>query len=105
VLHAFGRANRDPDMLFKAAGAWYAEGAMHLYSSPEYRQLIAEAAGTFDQAKRRQAYARLGRLIADEAFTLTLAPQITLYGHQASVKGAGWDVDGRVELEGAWLDR
>jgi peptide/nickel transport system substrate-binding protein len=105
VLHAFGRANRDPDMLFKAAGAWYAEGAMHLYSSPEYRQLIDEAAGTFDQAKRRQAYARLGRLIADEAFTVTIAPQITLYGHQATVKGAGWDVDGRVELEGAWLDR
>jgi peptide/nickel transport system substrate-binding protein len=105
VLHAFGRANRDPDMLFKAAGAWYAEGAMHLYTSPEYRQLIEEAGTTFDLQKRRQAYARLGRLIADEAFTLTLAPQITLYGHQAAVQGARWDVDGRVILEGAWLDR
>jgi len=105
VLHAFGRANRDPDMLFKAAGAWYAENAMHLYTSPEYRQLIEEAGTALEAAKRRQLYARLGRLIADEAFTLTLAPQITLYGHQASVQGAQWDVDGRVMLEGAWLDK
>ncbi|MGH7321196.1 MAG: ABC transporter substrate-binding protein, partial [Candidatus Rokuibacteriota bacterium] len=105
VLHAFGRANRDPDTLFKAAGAWYAEKGMTLYSSPEYRQLIDEASGTLDVAQRRQLYARLGRLIADEAFTVTLAPLITLYGHQASVQGARWDVDGRVQLEGAWLDR
>jgi peptide/nickel transport system substrate-binding protein len=105
VLHAFGRANRDPDMLFKAAGAWYAENGMPLYTSPEYRQLIDEAGSTFDLAKRRQLYGRLGRLIADEAFTLTLAPLITLYGHQAAVRGARWDVDGRVLLEAAWLDR
>lgn len=105
VLHAYGRANRDPDTLFKAAGAWYAEKGMTLYTSPEYRQLIEEAGSTLDAARRRQAYARLGRLIAEEAFTLPIAPLITLYGLQAAVQGARWDVDGRILLEEAWLDR
>ncbi|HEV8308352.1 MAG TPA: ABC transporter substrate-binding protein [Methylomirabilota bacterium] len=105
VLHQFGRANRDPDSLFKGAGAWYAEKGMTLYTSPEYRQLIDEAGGTTDAGKRRQLYGRLARLIADEAFTLPLAPNITLYGHQAYVQGPRLDVEGRVSLEGAWLDR
>ncbi len=105
VLHEYGRANRDPDTLFKAAGAWYAEKGMTLYTSPEYRQLIEEAGSVLDPAQRRSLYARLGRLVAEEAFTLPLAPHVTLYGHHAAVQGARWDVDGRVQLEEAWLDR
>jgi peptide/nickel transport system substrate-binding protein len=104
VLHAYGRANRDPDTLFKAAGAWYATKGMTLFTSPEYRQLIDEAGTALEAARRRPLYARLGRLIADEAFTLPLAPLVTLYGHLAGVEGAHWDVDGRVQLEGAWLN-
>jgi dipeptide transport system substrate-binding protein len=105
VLHEYGRGNRDPDTLFKAAGAWYTKDGMHTYTSPEYIQLVDEAGSTLDPAKRRQVYDQIARFLADQVFTLPISPNFTLSAIRPTAQEVTVNVDGMPILEKAWLTR
>jgi ABC-type transport system substrate-binding protein len=105
VLHEYGRANRDPDTLFKAAGAWYTKDAMTTFTTPEYVQLVEKAGSTLDPAKRRQVYDQIARFLADQAFTLPISPSFTLNAIRPTAQDVAVNVDGMPLLEKAWLAR
>jgi len=105
VLHEYGRANRDPDTLFKAAGAWYTKDGMTTFTSPEYVQMVDEAGTTLDMAKRRRLYDQIARYLADQAFTLPIAPNLSLTAIRPTAEGVAVNTDGQIILEGAWLTR
>jgi ABC-type transport system substrate-binding protein len=105
VLHEYGRGNRDPDTLFKAAGAWYTKDGMTTYTSPEYVRLVQEAGTSLDPARRRQLYGQIARHLADQAFTIPISPNYTLSGIRPEVQGMTVNTDGMPILERAWLSR
>lgn len=105
VLHEYGRANRDPDTLFKAAGAWYTKDAMTTFSTPEYIRLVDTAGSILDPAKRRQTYDQLARFLTEQAFTLPISPSYTLSAVRPTAQGVSVNVDGMPILERAWLAR
>lgn len=105
VLHEYGRANRDPDTLFKAAGAWYTKDAMTTFSTPEYIRLVDTAGSILDPAKRRQTYDQLARFLTEQAFTLPISPSYTLSAVRQTAQGVSVNVDGMPILESAWLAR
>ena len=105
VLHEYGRANRDPDTLFKAAGAWYTKDGMTTFTSPEYIRLVDEAGTTLDVAKRRRLYDQIARYLADQAFTIPIAPNLTLTAIRPTAEGVAANTDAQIILEGAWLTR
>jgi len=105
VLHEYGRGNRDPDTLFKAAGAWYTKDGMPTFTSPEYIRLVDEAGNTLDPAKRRRVYDEIARYLADQAFTVPIAPNLTLTAIRPTAQEVTVNVDGMPILEKAWLAR
>ena len=105
VLHEYGRGNRDPDTLFKAAGAWYTKDGMTTFTSPEYIRLVEEAGTSLDSAKRRRLYDQIARSLADQAFTIPISPNYTLSGIRPEVQGMTVNTDGMPILEAAWLNR
>jgi peptide/nickel transport system substrate-binding protein len=105
VLHEYGRANRDPDTLFKAAGAWYTKDGMTTFTSPEYVQLVEKAGSALDPAKRRPLYAQIARFLADQAFTIPGSPSFTLSAIKPSAHDVTVNVDGMPILDKAWLER
>ena len=105
VLHEYGRGNRDPDTLFKAAGAWYTKDGMPTFTSPEYIRLVDEAGNTLDPAKRRRVYDEIARYLADQAFTVPIAPNLTLTAIRPTAQEVTVNVDGMPILEKAWLTR
>ena len=102
VLHEYGRGNRDPDTLFKAAGAWYTKDGMTTFTSPEYVRLVQEAGTTLDPAKRRRLYDQIARHLADQAFTIPISPSYTVSGIRPDVQDMTVNSDGMPILERAW---
>ncbi len=99
AIHAYGRANRDPDTLFRVARAWWPKNNFAGYESAEYTRLVNEAGGTLDTEKRRALYKELSTLIVDEAFMITVTPNTTLYGSRPTVQGLTYNVEGLAVYE------
>jgi peptide/nickel transport system substrate-binding protein len=94
AIHAFGRANRDPDTLFRVARAWWPKNNFAGYESPEYTRLVNESGSTLDPEKRRALYKELATLIVDEAFMITVSPANWLFGSRQQVQGLAYNVEG-----------
>ena len=94
ATHAYGRANRDPDTLFRVARAWWPKNNFAGYESAEYTRLVDEAGSTLDTARRRALYRDLANLIIDDAFMITVSPQIYLYGSRQQVQDLTFNVEG-----------
>ena len=106
AFHQFGRANKDPDGLFRIAVAWYpsTEG-FTTFTSPEYERLVAEAGATMDQGRRKALYAELMKLIVTESFTLSVVSIPQIWAIAPHVRDFAWNLDGHEVLERVWLDR
>jgi peptide/nickel transport system substrate-binding protein len=105
AFHNFGRANKDPDGLFRIAVAWYPtpEG-FSTFTSPEYARLVGEAGSTMDQAKRKELYAQIMKLIVEESFVLSIVSLPQIWAVAPQVRELAWNLDGHEILEGVWLD-
>ncbi|MCC6173961.1 MAG: ABC transporter substrate-binding protein [Chloroflexi bacterium] len=94
AIHAFGRANRDPDTLFRVARAWWPKNNFAGYESPEYTRLVDEAGSTLDAERRRALYKQLCDLIVDEAFMITVSPSIEQFGSRPQIQGLTFNLEG-----------
>jgi peptide/nickel transport system substrate-binding protein len=106
AFHNFGRANKDPDGLFRIAVAWYpTKEGFSTFTSPEYERLVGEAGSTMDQAKRKQIYSQIMKLIVDESFVLSIASIPQIWAAAPHVREFAWNLDGHEILERTWLDK
>ena len=106
AFHNFGRVNKDPDGLFRIAVAWYpTKEGFSTFTSPECERLVGEVGSTTDQAKRKELYSQIMKLIVDEAFVLSIVSIPQIWAVAPYVRDFAWNLDGHEILEGAWLDR
>ena len=68
-------------------------------------QLFSQGAKTVDPAKRKDLYAQIDKLIADECFVLSVISIPQIWAVAPYVREFAWNLDGHEILESAWLDK
>lgn len=107
IVHAYGRANRDPGTTLTAAKAWFTEaekGWTH-FESPEYERLRQECQSTIDREKRTAILRRIQELVLDECFTIPIAESPQFWGNGSYVKDFSCTLDNAVYVGNVWLDK
>jgi peptide/nickel transport system substrate-binding protein len=61
------------------------------YSNPEVDKLIAEGKAEFDLAKRRAIYLRIEKILVDQAVSVPLVDQFSVWAMRDSVKGTNYN--------------
>jgi len=106
AFHNFGRANKDPDGLFRIAVAWYpTKEGFSTFTSPEYERLVGEAGSSMDRARRKELYGQVMKLIVDESFVLSIVSIPQIWAVAPHVRELAWNLDGHEILEAVWLDK
>jgi ABC-type transport system substrate-binding protein len=57
------------------------------YSNPEVDRLITEGKAVFDPAKRREVYLRLERILVDQAVSVPLVDEFSVWVLRGNVQG------------------
>ena len=94
AMHSFGRANKDPDTLFRGARSWYIKNNFSGFESEEYTRLVNSAGSTVDTEKRRAIYKELSKYILDQMFCLTISPYYYFWGARSRVQGLTFHSEG-----------
>jgi peptide/nickel transport system substrate-binding protein len=105
AVHAYARANYDPDTLFGGARAWTPSIGFTKFGEDEYVRLINDAASSYNMDERKPKYRKLLEYIIDQSFTLPICYNPEMYAHHADVKGMATDADYNTDFSEAWLDR
>ena len=105
AVHAYARANYDPDTLMGGARAWTPSIGFTKFGEAEYVKLINDAASSYNMEERKPKYRKLVEYIIDQAFTLPIAYNPELYAFAAYAKGVTTDADYNTDYSQAWLDK
>ncbi len=105
AIHTFAFSNRDPGSLFLTASVWKADGNSSSYRNPAYKELVAKAATTVDEAQRKALYKQLTQMILDDPFVLVIAPNQRPYAWKKHVNGLSWNADSYLQLDQTWIAR
>jgi peptide/nickel transport system substrate-binding protein len=105
AIHAYARANYDPDTLIGGALAWTPKIGMTRFGDPEYIRLFEDAGSSYNMAERKPKYRKLVEYILDESFTLPICYNPELYMYASSVHDVTTDVDFNLDCSGTWLDK
>ncbi|MCL4465170.1 MAG: ABC transporter substrate-binding protein [Chloroflexi bacterium] len=105
AIHAYARANYDPDTLFGGAKAWTPTVGFTKFGEPEYVKLINDAASSYNMEERKPKYRTLIQYVMDQAFTLTVCYNPELYAYAPYAKGVTTDTDYNTDYSQAWLDK
>ena len=99
-----GRANRDPAAMLGMTSTWRPTGMTSGYESQEYTDLVTAGASTLDEAKRREIYGKINKLIREEQFTVPVAASPTLFAYNSKIKDVRYSLEGFLTLEYAHVD-
>jgi ABC-type transport system substrate-binding protein len=73
-------------------------------ASPEVTTALAESRASSDLADRKKAFARLQKLVLEQALSVPLLFQFELDAHVAKVKGFKSNLLGKPKFDGVWLE-
>ena len=73
------------------------------YDNPEVTQLVRDAAGEMDSAKRGEMYSQIQALVAQDAPYVPLSYPPSIYANAATVTGFAVNPAGAYQLEGVWI--
>jgi peptide/nickel transport system substrate-binding protein len=73
------------------------------YDNPEVTQLVRDAAGEMDSAKRGEMYSQIQALVAQDAPYVPLSYPPSIYANAAAVTGFAVNPAGAYQLEGVWI--
>jgi peptide/nickel transport system substrate-binding protein len=86
-MHAYGRTNADPSLLFKGTTAWRPDANPTGFANPKYLELVNAQARVIDREKRKPLVKNLVQYVQDQCFIIPIAGGVTAYGISPKVKG------------------
>jgi ABC-type transport system substrate-binding protein len=101
----FGNTNREPIVPFLQARPFQREVNPSRFASPDYDQLIGEAATEMDDATRHALVHELTDLMLEEAFINPVTYQPQIWAYTTRLQGLAFTEGDQDLLEGAWLQR
>lgn len=104
AAHEYGRANKDPDTLFRTTSAWRSTNTYSGFEFPVYQQKIDAASASPDREKRKAAYRDLFDYILQGPATLSVAGRYSVFAHLPNVRDFEFTLDAMPILERTWLD-
>ena len=107
VVHAYGRANRDPGSTLTGAKAWLteSEGGWTRFESDAYSRLRDDLNSTLDREQRKAVARKIQELALDECFTNPVASQPMAWVCGIHVKGFDVNLDNAPYVEAMWLNK
>lgn len=107
AVHTFGRANKDPGVLFGGAIVWYTDPKRNpsRFQSERYTKLVSDGATTLDRAKRRAIYREVTQMILDENWCIAIAEQPRVWGVAPHVKNFAYTMDNNPLWRQVWMDK
>ena len=107
AVHTFGRANKDPGVLFGGAIVWYTDPKRNpsRFQSDRYAKLVDDGAATLDRAKRKAIYHEVTQMILDECWCITIAEQPRVWGLAPHVKNFAYTLDNNPVWHAVWMDK
>jgi peptide/nickel transport system substrate-binding protein len=107
AVHTFGRANKDPGVLFGGAIVWYTDPKRNpsRFQSDRYTALVSEGSTTLDRAKRKAIYREITQMILDECWCIAIAEQPRVWGVAPHVKNFAYSMDNNPLWHGVWMDK
>ncbi|MHB1415866.1 MAG: ABC transporter substrate-binding protein [Chloroflexota bacterium] len=105
AVHAYARANYDPDTLIGGAKAWTPKIGMTRFGDAKYIELYEDAASSYNMEERKPKYRTLCEYILDESFCLPLMYNPELYITAKYAVGVSTDVDYNTDFSQTWLDK
>ncbi len=85
------------------------DGGMHSfftgYKNPQVDELAVKARGELDEAKRKEMYAEIQKIVKDDAPFIFLFEQPSSYATSTNVKGFKVMTTGNYRLEDVWLNK
>ncbi len=75
------------------------------YSNAVVDKLITEGKAEFDPAKRRAIYLQIEKILVDEAVTVPLVDELSVWVMRANVKGTTYNYPGYVILTDAYIEK
>lgn len=103
-VHAYGRAQGDPTLLFQGTAAWRPDANPTGFSDPRYAELIAAQGAVLDREQRLPLLRELVEYVQEQAFVLPIAPAVNPYVMRAAVNDLTLLPIGPVAyLEQVWL--
>lgn len=86
-VHAYGRAQADPTLLFRGTTAWRHDDNPTGFSDPRYEELLAAQGAVLDREERRPLVKELVEYVQDQAFVIPVAPAVAPYVIRTEVNG------------------
>jgi peptide/nickel transport system substrate-binding protein len=104
-IHAYGRAQGDPTLLFRGTTAWRPDDNPTGFTDPRYDELIAAQGAVLNREDRLPLVRDLVAYVQDQCFVIPVAPSVNPYMMQPAVQGLTLFPVGIVGyMEKVWLD-
>ena len=97
-------ANMEPISLFTSGASANVGGNNAGFKDPHYAELVSQASGEPDAAKRRQLYSQINDYLLDQAFMLPIGPNFERLLARANVKNIGHKRNNVWSLTETWLE-
>ncbi len=104
-IHGYGRANRDPATLLTTTSIFRPANNFAKYQSDEYTKLVNDINTTIDPVARKKLFADLDKLMLDQMWLVSIAPNFLAYAHASDVKGLQVNLDGMPFLDKVWISK
>ena len=86
-VHAYGRAQADPSLLFMGTTAWRPDDNPTGFTDPRYEELLAAQGAVLNREERLPLVKELVQYVQEQAFVIPIAPGVTPYVMRSTIEG------------------
>lgn len=103
MISVAGFSHKDPATLYNSMSGFRLEDNRTNFSSPEYDEMVTNAATMVDPEERKAAYEELAAYMIEQAFASAISFRYNVFGVRNNVNNFRVHLDDDMELVDAWL--